>query len=283
MSSLELMPNLQLVPMDRIRFHEQPEEHRTGRLVERIKRDAILRNPPIVADMEDGNFLLLDGANRVSVFKAIGYTHIPVQVVDYGDPRIQLKGWHHLLVDGQFLELKPLYEKIPGVKLEKVDYNRVSHMIELRLVYAILVDDQATCWGLFPTNEDDLKDIYTRVNKLDQIVAGYEGQSKLERIKLADFSQLPEVVSSVKHQLCLYPVITKNELLQLAGDNKLIPTGLSRHLIPGRALGLNLELSFIQTLESDVEKEQHFKAHIDQIEIEGKIRFYEESVFIMNE
>jgi len=283
MSFSELMPNLKLVPMENIRFHEQPEGNRTERLLGRIKSDAFLRNPPIVGDMEDGNFLLLDGANRVSVFKALEYSHIPVQVVEYGDPRVQLKGWHHLLVDGATLDLKSAYQNIDGVNVQKIDNSSISRYLELREVYAIFVDDKTECWALLPNTASDIQNIHHRIRVLDQVVAGYEGQSKLERIKLANFDQLPEVIRSVKHQLCLFPVITKNELLQLARDNCLIPTGLSRHLIPGRALGLNIDLSFLFDLKTEKEKLDYFERHIARIELEGRVRFYEESVFIMNE
>ena len=101
LSSAELIPNLQLVPTDKLRFHEHPERSRTLRLMERVKEDRSLRNPPIVANMDDGEFLLLDGANRVSAFKELHYSHVPVQVVDYGEERVQLKGWHHLLINGR--------------------------------------------------------------------------------------------------------------------------------------------------------------------------------------
>ena len=55
---------------------------------------------------------------------------------------------------------------------------------------------------------------------LDRIVSCYEGQSDLERIKLADFSSLPEVIRTVEHQLCLFPVLTKEELMELAQDSQ---------------------------------------------------------------
>ena len=63
----------------------------------------------------------------------------------------------------------------------------------------------------------------------------------------------------------------------------MIPTGITRHLIPGRALGLNLALDFLTALPTGEAKRAHFQQYLDRLEIEGRIRFYEESVFIMNE
>jgi hypothetical protein len=83
--------------------------------------------------------------------------------------------------------------------------------------------------------------------------------------------------------LCLFPVLTKEELLQLAMDRVLIPTGITRHLIPGRALGINLPLGFLSDLPDFPSQKRHFDEHLKRLEMEGRIRFYEESVFIMNE
>ena len=105
MSSSELRPDLQLVPARSIRFHERPEPSRTARLSERIRREQVLRNPPIVAVLSNGDYLLLDGANRVTAFLELGFPEIAVQVVDYGDENVQLKGWHHLLLEGRALNL----------------------------------------------------------------------------------------------------------------------------------------------------------------------------------
>ncbi|MEE8396151.1 MAG: ParB N-terminal domain-containing protein, partial [bacterium] len=240
MAAPELTPRLQLVPVARIRFNEHPEHRRTFRLVERIKEEMTLRNPPIVAEIEGEAFLLLDGANRVGAFRELGFSHVPVQVVDYGDDRIELKGWHHLLVNGRSLALRSAYEQIPGVRLEQIAPEKLTEVLEQRAVYAVLVDETTACWALWPPKPPEAVAVGERIAVLEQVVGGYEGQSKLERVKLADFSQLPEVIRTVEHQLCLFPVFHKAELLNLAAEQVLIPTGLSRHLIPGRALGLNL-------------------------------------------
>ncbi len=282
-SASELRPDLQLVPTERIRFHEHPERRRTLGLMERIQQQGRLRNPPIVAAMPDGDYLLLDGANRVSALAELGYSHIPVQVVNYGDPAVQLKGWHHLLIDSGLLDLRSAYRDLSEVNLRSVDQNQLSPLLELREVFAILAEDDDTFWGLFTKRTQREIEIHERIKVLEAVVAAYEGQSQLERIKLADYSQLSEVVSAVEHRLILFPVLHKEELLHLAAQRIMIPTGLTRHLIPGRALGIDVDLSFLIELRSDNEKVRHFQQYIDELSMRGRIRFYEESVFIMNE
>ena len=283
MAASELKPLLELVPTQSIRFHEHPEGNRTERLRKRIERDAQLRNPPIVTGMGDGRYLLLDGANRVSAFLALGYSMMPVQLVDYGDPAVQLKGWHHLLLEGAPLTLREQYEKLPGVRVEAVGKADLDKLLELRQVLCVLVEDAQRWWGLFPDGGSGDLPVRQRVGILEAIVGAYEGQSRLERIKLANYDQLPAVVANVQHRICLFPTLRKEELLQAAGEGLLIPTGLTRHLIPGRALGINLKLDFLTSEGSDDDKKARFSEFVENLAMEGRIRFYEESVFIMNE
>jgi len=281
-SADELRPNLQLVPVQRIRFHEALEHHRTHRLVERLKTEARLRNPPIVARMPDGDYLLLDGANRVSAFLELEYSHVPVQVVEYGATTVQLKGWHHLLMDAESLQLRSTYEALTRVTMRRIEQTELVTLLELRQVFAVLVEHGNACWGLFPGGQAR-PSIEERIDVLNEIVEAYEGQSKIERIKLADYSQLPKDIDESKRQLVLFPVLYKEELISLAGQGIRIPTGLTRHLVPGRTLGLNLELGFLTELETHEAKVAHFESYVRRLAVEGRIRFYEEPVFIMNE
>lgn len=281
MALTDLAPILKLVPTPSILFHENPERPRTLRLMERIEEEAFLRHPPIVAKTGQGKYLLLDGANRVSAFAELGYSHVPVQVVDYHHESIELKGWHHLLVGAGDLDLFKTYSAMPGISLVKVTHDKLTQLLKTREVLAVLVNETTEAYGLFSAASEN--DLQTRTNLLTQLVAAYEGKSPIERIKLADFSLLPKVVKTVAHQLLLVPPFLKTELLKLVELNLKIPTGLSRHLIPGRALGINLEIGFIREMKSEAEKLTHFKDFTTHLQLKGRIRFYEESVFMMNE
>ena len=241
MKRLETIPDLQLVPTGEIRLHEHAERSRTLRLVDRLREEQRLRNPPIVARLTEHEHVLLDGANRVSALKELGYSHLPVQVIDYGDSEVLLKGWHHLLIEGRDLDLRSVYSKLPGVRVEEIPEEELGYYLELRRVLAVFVDETARCWGLFPTA--DTVQLHVWITTLEQVVAAYEGRTQLERIKLADYEKLSDAFRAVDHQLVLFPKVSKVELLKLVQDGLMIPTGLTRHLIPGRALGLNLPLA----------------------------------------
>ena len=281
MANPEILPHLALVPTARIRFHERPEYRRTMHLVERLRSEARLRNPPIVAGIDDDNYLLLDGANRVSAFRELGFDQIPAQIVDYGEPGIELRGWHHLLLDPSALDLGAAYSAIDGIALRALPSRAIGRALEFREVFAVWVDHDAQAWGLFPQGYSPT--LAERMRVLTSVIACYEHGSPLERIKLASYDELPAVVERRTHELCLFPVLTKEEMLTLVRDSQLIPTGITRHLIPGRALGLGIDLAFLTEMNDPQERNAHFQAHLDALDLGGRIRYYEEPVFIMNE
>ncbi len=79
---------LKLLPLSRLKPHEETTEGRTQKMVRRLKKDGVLKSPVLV---EKGDFIVLDGHHRVEAFKRLGIKKIPCRVVDYDDPAIKVK------------------------------------------------------------------------------------------------------------------------------------------------------------------------------------------------
>src|SRR5690349_15019809 len=93
----DVMPNLQIVPITSLVPHEEHDAQRSEPLVKRIQESGIWLNPPIVAPMGDGRYVILDGANRHYALSQLGYDYILVQVVDYESSTVQLDTWYHIV------------------------------------------------------------------------------------------------------------------------------------------------------------------------------------------
>ncbi len=98
------MPTLQVLPVAQLLLHEQHDTQRSEPLLLRLQQEGVLKNPPIVAPIvtngggaQEQRYVVLDGANRVTVVRALGIAHIAAQVVDYEDPELVLDTWHHLI------------------------------------------------------------------------------------------------------------------------------------------------------------------------------------------
>jgi hypothetical protein len=79
-----------LLPIEKLKVHEETGEKRVGELVEKIRKDGVLKNPVVV---ERRNFVVLDGHHRLAALKRLGMKLIPVQLVNYedGDLKVYLR------------------------------------------------------------------------------------------------------------------------------------------------------------------------------------------------
>ena len=99
------IPDLLIVPADALLLHEDVDIRRVEPLVERLRMDGLLKNPPVVAPVagrdadgcENRRYVILDGANRTTALWKLGAPHHLVQVVDYRE--VELGTWGHLVAD----------------------------------------------------------------------------------------------------------------------------------------------------------------------------------------
>src|SRR5512137_70699 len=116
------IPRLQFVAAGDLVLHEQHDASRTNPLAERLRRDRVLKNPPVVAPINgDARFVVLDGANRTTALAQLGVPHVVVQVVDYDDPELVLDTWYHLVSGFPRAEFNRLLEELIGVCLEPAE------------------------------------------------------------------------------------------------------------------------------------------------------------------
>src|SRR5260221_11501686 len=115
-------PDLLIVALDELVEHEYNDEQRTAPLARRLQAEGLLKNPPIVTQLDDEpRYVVLDGANRTTALHALGYGACLVQAVRYEEPFVTLSTWHHVVtglslddylgaihaIDG--LEMAPIY------------------------------------------------------------------------------------------------------------------------------------------------------------------------------
>src|SRR5689334_706378 len=90
-------PDLRIVPVSILHAHEEHDSQRSQPLVERLRGESLMINPPLVAPMESGQYVILDGANRVYAFSELEYPHILVQVAPYESGLVELSNWQHVV------------------------------------------------------------------------------------------------------------------------------------------------------------------------------------------
>jgi hypothetical protein len=270
-------PLLRIVPLEQIRFHEAPETDRAARLVERLAEDRHLLNPPIVAPLKQAEgYLLIDGANRISAMRLLGYTCVPVQIINYDDPALRLGSWHHAVMRLPWPAwLEQL--RVQGLTLQFVSAEEAEGALAARDACAVLLSTEQKA-AIIPASRNLRADVHA----ITRLTDTYKKSHPFERVDQTNLAELGNFYPDLA-ALVLFSPFEKNEVMQLVTDNLKLPTGLTRHSIPGRVLRVNIQLDVLRSDLSLEDKNEWLEAFVRMRLQERHVRFYPESVFIFDD
>jgi hypothetical protein len=270
------LPNLQVVSVETLVLHETVDERRVERLARRLDEENRLKNPPVVTHVSHSNLLMvLDGTNRVSAFKLLGIPHIVVQVISYKDPGVELDAWNHVVAGLPEEQFQGALGDKPHLHLEECSINDARQALAIgdALAYVVLKDAVRLIRDRVSGNEIQL---------LNDLVGTYKGRADVYRASNDDFAKQSASYSDIT-ALVVFPSFRPSDLVALVRRGEMLPSGITRHIIPERALRINIPLSVLKEDRSLAEKE----AWLDQWWRDrltlNAVRFYAESTFLFDE
>lgn len=272
------IPDLRVVAVAELLLHEQHDAQRSEPLVQRLRADGVLKNPPIVARIgNEPRYVVLDGANRVTAARTLGLAHLVVQVVDYEDPELILGTWHHLINGLSGAHFKRLIEAVPKVTLEISNLMQTRAQLARREILAFVQYPQGEVCALRAAG-----DLHQRIECLNEIVDRYKMAGQIFR---ANTDHLPSLLSLYDHitALVVFPSFAPAEIIDLARVGACLPAGITRHLIPRRALRINLPLTVLGNGGSLAEKNEWLADWMKQKVASKTVRYYQESTFLFDE
>jgi hypothetical protein len=276
-SQIEL-PDLRILPVSSLLLHEQHDVQRSEPLAMRLATDGMLRNPPIVAPIPDEDrFVVLDGANRVTALATLGIPHVVVQVVDYEDEELILDMWYHLVSDLPREDFHRAIDGLPGVSLEASDLMGARAELARREALAYLVYPNADVFTVRVTG-----DLHQRAARLNDIVNIYKTRGKIYRTNTDHVDKLLPYYDAVT-VLVVFPRYQPAEIIELARVDARLPAGITRHVIPRRALRINFPLSVLRDDWPLIEKSGYLKDWLKEKMANKEARFYQESTFLFDE
>jgi len=277
-----LTPDLRVLPLELLVEHEYNDVQRTAPLAKRLADEGLLKNPPVVTPLgeEDPRYVVLDGANRVTALNMLGYPHILAQVVIYEQPQVTLTTWHHVI---ECLDPKSLTAELSALEdidLVLTDILRARAGLARReyLMYVIRGDGEVFA----ARTKIPHRAVHEQNRLLNAMVGTYKDRCNLHRVMTED----PEEVKQIYPQLAglvIFPQYDTSEVLELARDGELLPAGLTRHLIQGRALRINYPLSELKSGDALEAKNARLKAWLMQKLSTKEVRFYGETTFLFDE
>lgn len=263
-------PTLRIVPTASLYPHEIHDSQRSKPLIERILNGDVMINPPIVALMDNGQYAVLDGANRTSAFNHLNYPHILVQVVDYDSPFVKLETWQHVVCAWQSQAFIEHMQNTPEITLSETPHENALATVQFR-------DDHPTLTIIADG------DTATRNHALNRFVAIYQRNATLHRTALDHAHQVwdhhTDSIALVK-----FPAYRPTDVIAAVKENAHIPPGITRHIIQGRALKINYPLkNLIDSTKSLEEKNQALSEWFNEKVNNRHVRYYAESTYQFDE
>lgn len=267
------LPELHIVGLDDVVLHEDPDMERVARLVDRFSADGVLKNPPVVGRSKGHRRIVLDGANRVTALRKLGYSHVLVQELDLFDPGLTLGSWHHAIERLSAEELLEHAASIPGVTMQEEEakpLNSVPGLARFHFPPRRVVSLQGG------------KELDERVIQLHKLTQVYHRFSYFDRVSYTNLEDLIRNYRNLTALLSFKP-FTVEDLQELTHWDRRVPSGVTRMLLPKRALRFNLQLEMLRAGLSLEEKESWLQQTILEKVADKSIRFYQEPTFFFDE
>lgn len=215
----------------------------------------------VCVEAPGGELVLLDGATRTEALKKIGLEHAVVQVVD--PATVSLDTWHHVIrgcspddlvsAIGERPDLTLTSGKQPPrIRLHEGPSRHVTGVaLRPNATLSVLVDRYVGKWDVARTTDPRRK----------AVTRGF-----------TDWAAIVE-----------FPTLSVDDVMAAAVGADLLPAGITRFLIPERALRLNIPLHILGSGASASEKQKALDDLIEERAGDGRVRRYEETVFILDD
>lgn len=271
------LPTLRILPLDSLILHEDHDLQRTLPLVEKLRSQGILRNPPIVMPLRDGSnrYMVLDGANRVTSLRVMEFPHIVAQVVEPDDPRVTLQTWNHVIWGMKPATLLRLLKQIDGLGLKKIDVQHSLTPPDCTTLQVRLADGRAYL-GCTPAGLDE------EMRVLHAIVNTYKERASLDRTSQTLVESFRSIYPDLTG-LVIFPRFDIQTVLNLAGRGQILPTGITRFTVSPRVLHLNYPLHELSSAKPLEYKQEYLHHWIEERLKNKNVRYYAEATFLFDE
>ena len=254
--------------------HEAHDDKRVEALAARLRSEDTLRNPPIVTPVED-HFVLLDGATRSEALKRAGFEHLVVQVV-HADESLGFETWSHGLLETTYADAVAAVEGTDGLFTEP---SRAAIALDT------LLEQGGVCAVLDPHGDAVIVLAEHGVNRFqaaERATRAYTDVSVVARTLERDLAnvvaEFPELAAMV-----VFPHYSVEQVLLAARSGHLLPAGVTRFIVPGRVLHLDVDLDWLASDTPIADKNRELHEQLQARHHNGEIRYYREPVYLLDE
>lgn len=278
MRDSRVLPDLRIISASSLVTHEDSDPRRVDKLKERLRKEGRLKNPPIVAPIPGTDrFVVLDGANRTNALAKMGAPHVVAQVVSYGDPGVELDTWYHVVAGMDPVAFENALTEVTELKLEKCSLEEAREALSTYQAAAYIVNENGVrqvCNSGSQIGHD--------IEMLNKVVGAYRGKADIYRAS-NDIWEIQKPYYPGIIALVIFPRLTPSDILMAAREGKKIPSGITRHIIPARALNINISLDVLEAAWTLEHKREWLHEWLMERMASNAIRYYSESTFTFDE
>lgn len=277
---MPVLPRLEIVGLEQMIFHERHDDQRSKPLILRIRSSGVIRNPPIVMPLGDHSdrFMVLDGANRITALREMGFRLALVQVVESDDPGLTLHTWNHAVWELNPDRFLTTIQKIPGLELIKgVSPPEAPQLHGGKALAVILFANGDPISVNAPATS-----LERQVDLLRALVESYQSHGRIDRSSETEVQPLVEIYPSFCG-IVVFPKFKVEDLLSLANRGCLLPAGITRFTISPRILHLNYPLEKLNADSSLESKNTALQKWVqDKLALKA-VRYYAEATYLFDE
>lgn len=272
------LPDLRILPANKLIPHEDCDPRRVERLSQRIRDEGLLKNPPIVATIPASDtYVVLDGANRALAFASMQIPHIVAQLVSYQDPGVEVDTWYHVVSGMALDEFEIRLTKVTGLKLQPCSLDEARRALSEHRAAAYIVSAigvRMVCNTSSSLRHD--------TRSLKGLVSAYKGKADIYRASNDIWEKQKPYYPHIT-ALIIFPHLSPHDIVTAAQTGVKIPSGITRHIIPHRAVNINIPLEVLQADWTQERKDAWLREWLMERMSANAIRFYSESTFSFNE
>lgn len=273
-------PVLAVLPLQSLVIHEHHDDSRTGPLMERIRSSGVFTNPVIVTPLHDhtARYMVLDGANRTTASRQLGFEHILAQVVEQDELGFETQTWNHVVWDLPPEEFLARLQAIPGL---------AYHPSDAETAYDTVINKHGLAAIHLPDGRVfEVIDVETSLIKrneaLNAIVDTYKTAGRMDRTNQRTIEPLRKLYATLSG-LVFMPKLRIGHIVYLVSQGHYLPAGVTRFSISPRALRVNFPLDILTAGYSLEEKNNELERFIrTRLAMKG-VRYYSEATVLYDE
>jgi hypothetical protein len=223
-------------PIDEVYIHEETIPWLLAQLVSDIEHNGEVRNPIIV---DSNTSVVLDGMHRVTALREIGCRYLPVCLVDYTSPKINVGCWYRVIRD--WVGEPRLLDVLGHLKLNVESSNFEETQVSLADRKATMALFTAANCYLAKAQKTDIMESYKWIKRFEATASG-------EGLHIS-YETEPDAVWQIRSgkysAALLVPRTTKEEVIRSALSGELFTHKTTRHTLPARPVNVSFPLGWL--------------------------------------